>query len=210
MSSSVTILAAQPPDIPAAPTTTLQDTNVLISWAAPFNQGSAITSYKIQIRQSDNVSYSLELTDCDGSQNIFIAQTKCSIPVSVLRGSPFNLPWGASVYATVVATNVYGDSGVSSAGNGAVLMTYPDAPISLVENLAARTVSTIGVQWQIGPNNNGATVTQYVVSMATGSGAYVVLYSGLSTFITSATATGLTFGTQYTFVVQSGNLFGLS
>jgi hypothetical protein len=89
-------------------------------------------------------------------------------------------------------------------------MTYPDAPISLVENLAARTVSTIGVQWQIGPNNNGATVTEYVVSMATGSGAYVVLYSGLSTFITSATATNLTFGTQYTFVIQSGNLFGLS
>jgi hypothetical protein len=54
-------------------------------------------------------------------------------------------------------------------------MTYPDAPISLVENLAARTVSTLGVQWQIGPNNNGATVSEYVVSMATGSGAYVVL-----------------------------------
>ena len=46
--------------------------------------------------------------------------------------------------------------------------------------------------------------------MATASGSYVVLYSGLSTFITSVTASGLTFGTNYKFVVQSGNDFGLS
>jgi len=36
------------------------------------------------------------------------------------------------------------------------------------------------------------------------------LQSGISTFITTLTATGLTFGTTYTFVVQSVNSFGIS
>lgn len=132
---------------------------MLISWVAPFNQGSPITAFKIQIRQSDESSYSLDLSDCDGSQSIFLVTTSCSIPVSVLRGSPFNLPWGSSVYSTVIATNIYGDSVVSSAGNGGVIMTYPDAPLNVVENLSARTASTLGISWQIGVNNNGATVS---------------------------------------------------
>ena len=67
-SASVEILAAQPPDRPTAPSTVLQDTNILITWSAPFAQGSPITSYKIQIRQNDNSSYSLDLTNCDGSR----------------------------------------------------------------------------------------------------------------------------------------------
>lgn len=150
------------------------------------------------------------MSNCDGSQSIFLVTTSCSIPVSVLRGAPFSLPWGSSVYSTVIATNIYGDSVVSSAGNGGVIMTYPDAPVNVVENLSARTASTLGISWQIGVNNNGASVSQYVVSMATGSGAFVVLYSGLPTFLTTVTASGLTFGTTYKFVVQSGNAFGLS
>jgi len=134
-SASVSILAAQYPDQPAAPTTVLQNTSVLISWSAPFNEGSPITSFKIQIRQNDNSSYSLDLTDCDGSQLALLTATQCSVPVSVLRGAPFSLPWGSPVYATVIATNKYGDSPVSLPGSGGRIITYPDAPISVVENL---------------------------------------------------------------------------
>ena len=46
--------------------------------------------------------------------------------------------------------------------------------------------------------------------MKTGTGSFEVLYSGIQTFMTSAIATQLTFGTTYTFVVQSHNSFGLS
>jgi hypothetical protein len=48
-------------------TTVVSNTNVVITWAAPFNGGSPITSYTILIRQSDGVSYSTELNFCDGS-----------------------------------------------------------------------------------------------------------------------------------------------
>ena len=46
-SASVEILAAEVPSRPADPSTVLDDTNILISWSAPFDQGSPITSYKI-------------------------------------------------------------------------------------------------------------------------------------------------------------------
>jgi hypothetical protein len=53
-----------------------------------------------------------------------------------LQASPFNLAWGASVFAKVIATNVVGSSASSEEGNGAVMLTNPDAPASLT-NLAA-------------------------------------------------------------------------
>jgi hypothetical protein len=37
--------------------------------------------------------------------------------------TPFDLQWGDSVYAKIVAVNDYGASMESYAGNGAVLMT---------------------------------------------------------------------------------------
>ena len=131
-SASVEILAAERPSQPAAPTTVLDGTNILISWSAPFDQGSPINSYKIQIRQNDNSSYSLDLANCDGSQNIFLTaapKKQCSVPVSVLRGAPFSLPWGSPVYATIIAHNKYNDSIVSLPGSGARIITYPDPPI---------------------------------------------------------------------------------
>jgi hypothetical protein len=67
-STEITIRAAAKPNTPAEPVTTVvSNTNVVITWAAPFNGGSPITSYTILIRQSDGVSYSTELNFCDGS-----------------------------------------------------------------------------------------------------------------------------------------------
>ena len=54
--------------------------------------------------------------------------------MTVLRSAPFNLEWGTNVHATVVATNVYGDSATSNPGNGAIITTFPDPPINFVEN----------------------------------------------------------------------------
>lgn len=46
----MTVLAAQVPDVPAAPSTSVNGNNVEISWTAPFAQGSPIVGYKILIR----------------------------------------------------------------------------------------------------------------------------------------------------------------
>jgi hypothetical protein len=44
------------------------------------------------------------------------------------------LAWGTEVYAKVSASNIYGNSGLSLAGNGGILVSVPDAPVNLDEN----------------------------------------------------------------------------
>ena len=68
-------------------------------------------------------TYSADLTNCDMSTS---TATTCTIPVTALRVSPFSLGWGTSVYAKVVAKNIYGSSLESSDGNGALITTTPD------------------------------------------------------------------------------------
>jgi hypothetical protein len=45
--------------------------------------------------------------------------------------APFNMYWGDSVYAKVKAINIVGESEFSATGNGAVMITSPDAPVNL-------------------------------------------------------------------------------
>jgi hypothetical protein len=85
------------------------DTNestVQIAWTAPDNGGSAIIGYTIEIKQSDGV-FSTDLTNCNIASSI---ETSCTIPVAVLKETPFSLEWGSSVFTKVVATNQYGSS----------------------------------------------------------------------------------------------------
>lgn len=61
---------------------------------------------------------------------------QCIIPISVFKAEPYSLAWGDEVYAKVTASNVYGSSTTSLEGNGAVILTVPDAPVSLANNPA--------------------------------------------------------------------------
>ena len=77
----------------------------MISWSAPDNGGSAITSYTIYIQTSDLTTYLTELIYCDGSAMTIMSQLTCTIPTIVLHQSPFNISWGSHVYAKLIATN---------------------------------------------------------------------------------------------------------
>ena len=85
-SETVAILAAQVPDKPAAPTTVFDRTTVQVSWTAPFNQGSTITGYRVYFQESDGVSFSEDLTDCN---RLSVVTLTCTVPVSTFRASPF-------------------------------------------------------------------------------------------------------------------------
>ena len=61
--------------------------------------------------------------------------------ISDLIKAPYHHVWGASIWANVIAQNVIGDSIVSDDGNGAIILTYPDAPIDLA-NVPAVTTSS--------------------------------------------------------------------
>lgn len=129
-SASVSILAAETPIKPNEPTTSISGSNVLISWDWPNNRGSPITSYTITIRHSDSLTFTAS-AECDGTQNSVVLNRECQVAIATLRTAPYNLPWGSSVFVKLSATNLYGASEESNAGNGAVILTNPDAPINV-------------------------------------------------------------------------------
>ena len=127
MSNTISVLAAQIPSTPIAPTTSISLTNVVINWTAPYNGGSPITAYSIKIKQA-NGTYS-NTSSCNGALSSVLTSPSCTIPFTVLQASPYNLPWGASISANVVAINIMGSSLTSPEGNGAIILSKPSAPI---------------------------------------------------------------------------------
>jgi hypothetical protein len=102
----------------------------------------------------------------------------------------------------VTAVNVYGDSITSIEGNGAIIITNPDAPLSLAEDESFRDSSTFGLKWNEGFENGGNQISEFVLSMADVNGDYLVIESGITAALTGSTqVTGLTFGTTYKFKV---------
>ena len=58
------------------------------------------------------------------------------MPIATLKAAPFSLDWGKSIYAKVKAQNIVGQSDFSLEGNGAIILTTPNAPVTLVKNVA--------------------------------------------------------------------------
>lgn len=197
-SEVLTVTAAIVPETPDAPITQWTVDAVNIYWTEPETNGAAITSYTIEIRQSDQVTYSTELTNCDGSTQEIIDNQFCRIPVQFLKDAPFNLPWGESVFAKVTAFNHRGSSGTSEAGNGAIIVTRPDPPINLLEDTQYRTASTLGLTWEAAAENGGTPILDYRISKAVDGGAYQVL---AATQQTNLLVYSLTPGTNYQFKV---------
>jgi Fibronectin type III domain len=91
----------------------------------------------------------------------------------------------------------------------AVIITYPTKPLSLLETVADRTATAVGLTWLEGTDNGGSTVFDYEVSHAKlPAGTYTVeKQNNLGiTFVDS----GLTSGSSYLFRVRSQNSFGYS
>lgn len=67
-SAEVLIRAAAKPNTPALPTTaTVSNTNLVVTWTAPFDGGSPVTAYVIKIRYRDGVTFNTQLSSCNGS-----------------------------------------------------------------------------------------------------------------------------------------------
>ena len=92
-------------------------------------------------------TYTQELINCNGATGAIVSSKSCLIPIATLRASPFNLPWGSSIYAYVRAQNNYGVSDASSAGNGAVILRAPDVPTTVLEISELKTATSIALSW---------------------------------------------------------------
>lgn len=109
----------------------------------------------------------------------------------------------------MIAYNVVGDSPNSADGNGAIILTYPDAPVSLANDESLTTAFLIGLTWSEGSANGGTPVIDYRVSgAAAGTTDFSVLDEGVTT--TSFGIATLTSGNSYIFKIEARNAFGYS
>jgi hypothetical protein len=91
-----------------------------------------------------------------------------------MRIAPFNHPWGAHIYAKILATNIVGDSAYSDLNNGGQILTTPYKPINLRE-LEVLTSTSISVIWEPNEEDGGTPVLDYRIWYAPGQGAFSVL-----------------------------------
>jgi len=87
---------------------------VKVSWGAPQGNSDTIVGYNVFIADSLG-SFLAETTYCNGLADPVLSQEYCKIPMTYLRGSPYNLIIDTLVEAKVQAINAYGAGSLSSA-----------------------------------------------------------------------------------------------
>lgn len=193
------------PDKPNPPVTAISGSNVLISWDLPDNRGSPITAYVVKIRESDDVSFTTAVEDCDGSNLAVVSARSCFVQIATLKLAPFNIAWGSEVFAKVTAINIYGESEESEEGNNAIILTVPDAPLNLIGVESLTNGVQIGLTWQIGAFEGGTEVIDYRLWSDQAKGSYIVIAENI--LGTDFIVTSLTTGSTYEFKVQARNSF---
>jgi hypothetical protein len=160
------------------------NTDASVSWSAPSsNGGSAITSYTV--------------TSSPGGQSVTTADGNArSATVSGLTN-------GTAYTFTVVATNVAGNSSPSTASNSVTPTSVPRTPTNTIATAGNGSAS---VSWTAPSSDGGSTITSYTVTSSPG-GQSVTTADGN---VRSATVSGLTNGTAYTFTVIATNAYGPS
>jgi hypothetical protein len=108
-----------------------------------------------------------------------------------------------------VATNDIGSSPVSADGNGAIILTRPDAPYDLLNDESKTSGTQISLRWTAGANSGGSPVIDYTVLVKAPTDTNFVIRESSITD-TKVTLTGFTLGTTYEFQVKSRNEFDYS
>ena len=184
--SNAPFSTAAPADAPATPTVTVGSISSLAtSWTAPATHGAAIDGYKVQ--------YSTDPAFTSAVTTVNVSGTSYTIT---------GLTAGTRYYVRVAADSVAGLSAYST-GASNIPGAAPAAPSNVTATNSGLTGANI--TWTA-PNANGYALTAYTVTVTPSAGVSIQ-QSGITA---SATATGLTAGTTYTFTVKATNARGTS
>lgn len=168
---------AAAPGAPQSPTAQPKDGAAVVSWQAPSsNGGSTITGYRVE--------------STPGSVVVTVNGSTFSTTVSGLTN-------GTSYTFVVKAINADGTGPASAATAPVTPAQAPSVPRS-VSASAGNAQAT--VSWTAPSSNGGSAITGYRVTTSPGNGTTTV-----GAAATSATITGLTNGTAYTFTVLAFN-----
>jgi hypothetical protein len=207
-SDVLSVVAAQAPAAPDAPTTTLETSYIKIAWTAPFANYAAIDAFAITIIDGTG-AYVEETSVCDGSDATVQANRYCLVPMTALWAAPFSLAQGTTVTAKVAAHNERG-WGAESAANTA------GAPVEVVPHQmpaptrgSSTSDTAIQVDWvaPTSPTTGGSAVLGYALYTDDALGIWRLAATDLSatSYILTGNVTG---GVYYQFQVQAKNKWG--
>jgi uncharacterized repeat protein (TIGR01451 family) len=184
------------PDIPNQVTALAGDGQATVSWQS--GGGGTATSYTVHNSFASNGLTVPDVTVIAPAGSTFVPTT----------ASVTGLTDGVSYQWEVSASNAFGTSQFSLPSNSVTphVTTAPSAPGTVV---AAPSNAAATIAWTTPTADGGSAITSYTVSsyiggVPTGLGVFVVAPA------TSATMSGLTNGTTYTFTVHATNAVGSS
>ena len=172
------------PDRPAAPSLAAGNATLTATWAAPNNNGSPITAYRLRHRTGGGIWTEVAVGD-------------------VLTYLIINLMNGVDYEVQVLATNGIGDSpwSFSAQASPNATATRPDTPVSPPSLIAGD--ARIEAVWSP-PHDGGSPITSYTLRYRIGAGAW----TNITETTTSRVVTGLTNGTTYQFQYRANNSVG--
>ncbi len=182
-----------PPTAPAAPsgvTATAGNQSAQVTWLAPANGGSPITSYTITPYAGPTAGTPTVITG---------SPPATSATVSGLTN-------GTAYTFTVTATNSVG-TGPASAPSSQVTPAAPTVPGAPASVTATAGNQSAMVSWTA-PANGGSPITLYTVTPYLGGVAQTATQVAGTPPATTATVTALTNGDSYTFTVTATNAVG--
>jgi len=187
------VFSSGAPTAPAAPTgvtATGGNASATVSWTAPSNGGSGITGYTV--------------TPFIGTT----AQTPTTVTGNppATTASVTGLTNGTAYTFKVTATNAVG-TGPASASSNSVTPAAPTVPGAPTGVTAGAGNAQATVSWTA-PSNGGSAITGYTVTPFIGTTAQTPTTVTGSPPATTASVTGLTNGTAYTFTVAATNAVG--
>jgi hypothetical protein len=166
-------------------TATPGDTKVTVAWTAPTPAtGDSIKDFVVKN------------TPGNGSKTV-AANVRTTDVTGLTNGTPYTF--------TVVTEYTSGGSATSAATTAVTPFGKPLAPSGVTAS--SSTPTSVTVQW-VAANNNGAAIDSYTVSSSPGNKSVTVMGTGGAAPPTTATVTGLTTGTSYTFTVVAHNAAG--
>lgn len=158
-----------------------------VSWTAPYNGGSVITSYVVSAYLGNSNSVAARVT------------VNGSTTSATLSG----LPNGFTYTFGVQAVNAVG-AGVEARSGGYTLATIPTAPFNVT---ALGGIGTLTVSWSTPTSNGGSPLTAYIVTASTGNPAETKVVT-VSPAANSVVIGQLIHGRTYTATVAAVNAVG--
>ncbi len=182
---SAAVTPQGPPAAPTAVSASPGNAMAVVTWTAPFNEGSPITSYTITAYAAG------------------VAQTPVTFPSAATTETMSGLVNGTSYTFSVKATNVIGTGPASAQSSPVTPEGAPTAPsgVSATPGDASAVVS-----WTAPGSNGGSRITSYTITAyAAGVAQTPVTFPSAAT---TETMSGLVNGTSYTFSVVATNAIG--